>query len=191
MIDVIYFLIGILVLLFLIAFVFLSKDVFKTGVVKVHKVKIKDKESFWISAIFLVIFFALAIGEFIKLRPATNYISYVGVVLIFVGGLIRILARKELDRFFSFEVVIQKGHKLVTKGIYKSVRHPMALGLALELVGLSLALRSKYSLLVLIVFGTVVLLYRINAEEKLLIKEFGKDYLEYMEHTKKLIPKMF
>lgn len=191
MLDVAYFLIGAIILLFIIAFVFFSKDIFKTGIVKVHKVKIKDKESFWISALFLAIFIIIVVWEFIKLRPATNYLSYIGVMMVFIGGLIRVYARKDLDRFFSFEVVIQKGHKLVTKGIYKYVRHPMALGLAIELVGLSLALRSRYSLLLLIVLGTVVLLYRINAEEKLLIKEFGKEYLNYMERTKKLVPKVF
>ena len=191
MLDVMYFLIGVIVLLFIIAFVFLSRDVFRTGMIKVHRVKIKDKESFWVSALFLVIFLVIAVWEFVKFRPATNYLSYIGIVLIFIGGLIRIYAKKELDRFFSFEVLIQKGHKLVTKGIYKYIMHPMYTGFALELIGLALALRSRYSLLVLIIIGTPVLLYRINAEEKLLIKEFGKDYLQYMERTKKLIPKVF
>jgi len=191
MIDVIYFLIGALILLFLTAFVLLSKDVFKTGVIQVHKVKIKDKESFWVAAIFLLLFFTLTVAEFIKTRPATNYVSYAGVALILIGGLIRIFARKELDRFFSFQVIIQKGHKLITKGVYKYIRHPMCTGIVLELTGIALALRSRYSLLLLIIIGTPVLLYRISAEEKILIKEFGKEYLNYMERTKKLIPKIF
>ena len=79
----------------------------------------------------------------------------------------------------------------MTKGVYKYIMHPMYAGFALELIGLALALRSRYSLLVLIILGTPVLLYRINAEEKLLIKEFGKAYLDYMERTKKLIPKLY
>lgn len=191
MLDVIYFLIGAVILLFIIAFTLFSKDIFRTGIIQVHKVKIKDKESFWISAIFLALFLTITIWEFIKIRPSTNYLSYTGIALIFAGGIIRIYARKELDRFFSFEVLIQKNHELVTKGIYKHIRHPMALGLALELTGLAFALRSRYGLLMLIIFGTIVLLYRINAEEKLLIKEFGKEYLQYMKKTKKLLPKIY
>lgn len=191
MIDVIYFLIGALILLFLIAFILLSRDLFKTGIIQVHTVKIKDNESFWAAAIFMLLFFTLAIAEFIKTRPATTYISYAGVALLLIGGLIRIFARKELDRFFSFQVIIQKGHQLITKGVYKYIRHPMYTGIALELTGLALALRSRYSLLLLIIIGTPVLLYRISAEEKILIKEFGKEYLQYMERTKKLIPKIY
>lgn len=191
MLDVVYFLIGVLVLLFITTFILLSKDLFKTGIIKVHKIKVKKKESFWVAAIFLILCVGVIIGEFIRMRPATDWYNYIGVALIFFGGLIRIYSRKALDRFFSFEVIIQKDHKLITKGLYKNIRHPMYLGISLILLGLAIALSSLYGILFLIIFGIPVLLYRISAEEDLLIKEFGQEYLNYMERTKKIIPYIY
>lgn len=191
MIDVIYLLIAAIALLFIITFILLTKDIFRTGTVKIHKVKIKEKESLWAVLVFITLCLFVIIGEFIKNRPATSIYSYIGIAILFIGGLIRIYSRKELDRFFSFEVLIQKDHKLIKTGIYQYVRHPMYLGTSLILTGLALALSSFYGILILIIFGIPVLLYRISAEEGLLIKEFGKEYLDYAEKTKKIIPYIF
>ncbi|MBW3004804.1 isoprenylcysteine carboxylmethyltransferase family protein [Candidatus Woesearchaeota archaeon] len=191
MIDVVYLLIGVFILLWVITFLLLSKDIFRTGIVKVHKVKIKERESFWVMIVVNTICIGVILGEFIKLRPATTMYSYIGILLIFIGGLIRVYARKELDRFFSFEVVVQKDHKLVKKGLYKSVRHPMYLGILFIFFGLAIALSSFYGVLALIVFYVPALLYRISAEEQVLIKEFGEEYLDYSEKTKKIIPGIY
>jgi len=191
MLDVVYLLIGVAIALWIMTFILLTRDVFQTGAVKVHKVKIKEKESFWVILVVNTICLGIILGEFIKLRPATNVYSYIGVVMILIGGLIRIYARKQLNRFFSFEVVIQKDHKLIKKGLYKYVRHPMYLGMLFLFFGLAIALNSFYGVLALIVFFIPALLYRISAEEGLLMKEFGNQYLDYMEKTKKLIPKVY
>jgi len=191
MLDVVYLLIGVAIALWIITFILLTRDVFKIGAVKIHKVKIKERESFWVMIVVNTLCLGIIIGEFIKLRPATNVYSYIGVAMILIGGLIRIYARKELDRFFSFEVIVQKDHKLVKKGLYKYVRHPMYLGMLFIFFGLAISLYSFYGVLALIVFYIPALLYRISAEEGILIKEFDKEYLNYMDKTKKIIPKVY
>jgi len=35
--------------------------------------------------------------------------------------------------------------------------------------------------------GLILVIYRIKIEEKMLIKKFGTEYLEYMKKTRKLI----
>lgn len=191
MIDIIYLLIGVFLLLMIITFILLSKDIFRTGVIKVHKIKIKEKESFWVILVANTLCLAVILGEFIKTRPSITIYSYIGIVLVFLGGLIRIYARKALDRFFSFKVIIQKDHKLVTQGLYKHIRHPGYLGMTLLFFGLALALQSWYGLITLVIIYLPALFYRISAEEGMLIKEFGKEYLDYMEKTKKIIPKIY
>lgn len=191
MIDIVYLLIGTFILLGLITFILLSKDIFRTGVIKVHKTKIKEKESFWVILVANTLCLAVILGEFIKTRPSITTYSYIGIALVFLGGLIRIYARKALDRFFSFKVIIQKDHKLVTKGLYKHIRHPGYLGMTLIFFGLALALQSRYGLITLVIIYLPALFYRISAEEGMLIKEFGKEYLEYIEKTKKIIPKIY
>jgi len=188
MLDIVYFLLGAFVLVWIITLIFLSKDIFKTGAVKVHKVKIKKKESFWVIMLVYILCIGIILGTFIKTRPATEWYNYIGVAMVFIGGLTRVYARKALDRFFSFQVVIQKGHKLITTGVYHYVRHPMYLSMTLILFGIAIALNSLYGVIALIILYIPAVLYRISAEEDLLIKEFGQEYLRYMERTKKIIP---
>ena len=191
MLDIVYFLIGTFVLVWILTFILLSKDIFKTGAVKVHKVKIRKKESFWVIMLIYIICLGIIIGTFIKTRPATEWYNYIGAAMVFIGGLMRVYARKALGRFFSFQVVIQKGHKLITTGVYKYTRHPMYLSMTLILFGLAIALSSLYGVIVLLILYVPAVLYRISAEEELLIKEFGNDYLNYMEKTKKMIPYLY
>ncbi|KAF9242057.1 hypothetical protein BU15DRAFT_44234 [Melanogaster broomeanus] len=61
-----------------------------------------------------------------------------GSLLITSGGLIRWLCYRTLHRFFTFELSIQKDHKLVTKGPYSVVRHPSYTGTVLLTIGLFL-----------------------------------------------------
>ena len=46
---------------------------------------------------------------------------------------------------------------------------------------------SIYSFLVLVIPVTVAVIYRINIEEELLTKEFGKSYTDYKSNTRRLI----
>ena len=101
MLDVVYLLIGVAIALWIMTFILLTRDVFKTGAVKVHKVKIKERESFWVMIVVNTICLGIIIGEFIKLRPTTNAYSYVGVAMILIGGLIRMYARKKERRGYS------------------------------------------------------------------------------------------
>jgi protein-S-isoprenylcysteine O-methyltransferase Ste14 len=189
MFDIAFWIICALLLLWVITFLLLSWDVFKTGAVKIHKTKFRAKESFWVMIVVYTLVLGAIIGEYINLGgSAPRYYNYIGVGLFFLGGLLRVYARKALDRFFTFDVIIQKGHKLVTKGVYRFMRHPGYLGMLFMLVGLALALSSLYGGLAILIFYIPALLYRISAEEDLLIKAFGQEYLNYMQKTKKLIP---
>jgi protein-S-isoprenylcysteine O-methyltransferase len=188
MLEIVYWLIGVFVLLFLISVAFFFKDILRTGKVKASKIKTKEKESFWIILIAVIICIGLFVGEFVKYKPEPTELSYIGIILIFIGGLIRIHAKKELDKFFTFEVMIQEGHKLIKTGLYKHLRHPAYLGNIFMMLGCAFALSSKFGLAAVIVVYIPAMLYRIAAEEKLLMHKFGKEYLSYMQKTNKIIP---
>ena len=49
---------------------------------------------------------------------------------------------------------------------------------------------SLYGTLLMAV-ATIILLFRIETEEKMLIEEFGEEYREYQRNTKKLIPYIY
>ncbi|AJO78005.1 isoprenylcysteine carboxylmethyltransferase family protein [Pseudomonas sp. MRSN 12121] len=114
-------------------------------------------------------------------------VRWLGVVLFIGGGILRLWPVFVLGQRFSGLVAIQPGHRLVTTGIYGTLRNPSYLGLLINCVGWSLAFRSGVGLL-LTALMLVPLIARIHAEEALLHKEFGKQYDTYRAYTWRLVP---
>jgi protein-S-isoprenylcysteine O-methyltransferase Ste14 len=117
-------------------------------------------------------------------------IRWLGVVLFAAGGALRIWPVFVLGNRFSGLVAIQRGHSLVTSGIYGVIRHPSYLGLLINSLGWSLAFRSGVGVL-LTALLIPLLLARIDAEEKLLHSEFGDEYDVYRSQTWRLIPGIY
>lgn len=115
---------------------------------------------------------------------------WVGVILFAVGGALRIWPVFVLGNRFSGLVAIQPGHKLVTSGVYRVIRHPSYLGLILIMLGWALAFRSGVGVL-LAALTLPVLLARIRSEEALLRSQFGSEYETYCAHTSRLIPGLY
>ena len=115
---------------------------------------------------------------------------YSGVMLLVLGGVLRIWPMFVLGRRFSGLVAIQSGHELVTGGPYRYVRHPSYLGMMLGLVGWTLVFRSSVGLIAS-ALGLPLLIERIDAEEALLASHFGSAYDDYRRRTWRLIPGVY
>ncbi len=121
----------------------------------------------------------------------------VGLLLLLVGGLIRMKARLELKKKARFgsligtgKLQIVKEHRLVKDGLYKHIRHPLYLGEILRNLGFAVIFSSVYGTLI-VLLASIFLLFRIELEEKMLIAVFGEEYKEYKRKTKRLIPYLF
>jgi protein-S-isoprenylcysteine O-methyltransferase Ste14 len=117
------------------------------------------------------------------IRPA-------GLVLAFLGFILMNWSVIVLGRQFSVDVTIQEDHKLITRGPYKHIRHPRYLGIIIFFTGTSLVFLSRISVMIMILL-LFVLLWRINDEEKLMYREFKKDWEEYKKQTFALIPFLY
>ena len=117
-------------------------------------------------------------------------IRWLGVVLYTIGGVLRIAPVFVLGRRFSGLVAIQPEHQLVTGGLYGIIRHPSYLGLFVLSLGWALAFRSGVGV-VLAVLSLVVVLARIEAEERLLSETFGAEYDAYRTRTWRLLPYIY
>jgi protein-S-isoprenylcysteine O-methyltransferase Ste14 len=149
----------------------------------------------WVIAVFVVIGFLNAYLAAYTDRKELwtidgDTIRWLGVVLFAAGGALRIWPVFVLGKRFSGLVAIQPGHTLVTKGIYRIIRHPSYLGLLINSLGWSLAFRSGVGVLLTLLL-VLPLLARINAEEKLLHSHFGNQYNAYRSHTWRLIPGIY
>jgi protein-S-isoprenylcysteine O-methyltransferase Ste14 len=117
-------------------------------------------------------------------------VRWAGVVLFAAGGALRLWPVFVLGDRFSGLVAIQPGHKLVTAGVYRVIRHPSYLGLLVLSLGWGLAFRSGVGVL-LAALIIPPLLARIGAEEKLLREHFGAEYEAYRARTSRLIPGIY
>jgi protein-S-isoprenylcysteine O-methyltransferase Ste14 len=95
-----------------------------------------------------------------------------------------------LGHRFSGLVAIQRGHTLVTDGIFSVVRNPSYLGMLILTFGWALAFRSWVGVL-LAVLLIPSLVARIRAEEGLLRTQFGDEYEAYLSRTSRLIPGVY
>ena len=150
-----------------------------------------------ISFLLMPLVFMLPYIEFILftvqfLTPLMSFWSFIiGTVLLVLGGVLLILSRIQLGRYGGPRIVIEDKHQLITHGVYQFVRHPMYLGFLLLFFGYSLAFGSIVMSLVISISFFLIFKNRMDIEEKLLISEFGEEYLTYMEQTKKLFPFLY
>jgi protein-S-isoprenylcysteine O-methyltransferase Ste14 len=117
-------------------------------------------------------------------------VRWIGVALGAIGGTLRILPVFVLGRRFSGLVAIQKEHRLVTTGIYATIRHPSYLGLLMTTAGWVLVFRSGVGLIIAALFVPIIL-GRIRAEERLLASQFGAEYEAYRARSSRLLPGMY
>ena len=81
-----------------------------------------------------------------------------------------------------------RANKIITSGVYSSVRHPQYLGGLLAHVGITFLFSAWFSLLSTPIMGLLVFLIS-KKEEKELLKEFGKEFQEYAEEVPMFLPR--
>lgn len=106
-----------------------------------------------------------------------------GLVIFFIGTFI----------YFKWEIFWYKTYKgqLVTNGIFQYIRHPHYASLLIIGFGLAFFFYSLAALFIATIAIPIMIL-SIFDEEKLLKKQYGEDYIEYMKNVPwRLIPGIF
>jgi protein-S-isoprenylcysteine O-methyltransferase Ste14 len=82
--------------------------------------------------------------------------------------------------------------RLVVKGLYRYVRNPMYLGMAVFLIGEAVLLPAitRPMLILLAALALVVTAFIMGYEEPTLRRLFGEDYEEYCRHVRRWIPRL-
>lgn len=111
-----------------------------------------------------------------------------GACLMAAGISYRFWALKVLGRFFSRNIEIQPGHRLISKGPYRLVRHPAYTGSLLIFFGQSLFLGQPLVAFVSVASFFLAYTHRIEVEEIQLYRQFPREYDDYRRRTKKMIP---
>src|SRR4051812_33864192 len=126
----------------------------------------------------------LAFADY-PLRPAP---LVAGTLCLALGLWLFERSHADLGTNWSITLEVREQHQLVTRGIYRHVRHPMYLSLLLYSVGQALVLPNgvagpSYGVAFGLLFGL-----RVGPEERMMLEEFGADYEAYRARTKRLVP---
>jgi protein-S-isoprenylcysteine O-methyltransferase Ste14 len=110
--------------------------------------------------------------------------------IIFLSGLaLAIWARINLGKNWGVPMTQKQNPELVTAGPYEYIRHPIYTGILIAMVGAAIA--SSVFWLTIFAITAIYFIYSAVVEEKIMTKQFPKDYPVYKSKTKMLIPLVF
>jgi protein-S-isoprenylcysteine O-methyltransferase len=116
---------------------------------------------------------------------------FIGIGLMLVGIVVRWYSAAVLGKYFTFDVAIQRGQRLVEKGPYRYVRHPSYSGALLTLFGFGFALGNWAGLAAALSCTCFAYAYRIPVKEAALTSALGEAYKQYRKRTWWLVPFLF
>jgi protein-S-isoprenylcysteine O-methyltransferase len=112
----------------------------------------------------------------------------IATLMIWSGIALRLWAILTLGRFFRVTVTIQDGHRLVTDGPYRLLRHPSYTGALVTISGIGLFMNNWLSLLGAFTFALIAYAVRIRIEERALTERFGAAFRQQRARCWALIP---
>lgn len=115
-------------------------------------------------------------------------LTWAGIVILLIGMVLRWGSIWFLGRYFTGRVQIQDDHELISRGIYRWLRHPSYTGGIMIFIGIALSINNWLALIVNLLIIAGAYLYRIKIEERALINYFGDAYKEYMKRTWRIFP---
>ena len=119
-------------------------------------------------------------------HPMGLMLSFLSLTLILCGVAFAIFALLHLGRSFS---LMAEARRLVTDGPYSSIRHPLYLGEAISMLGLTLQYLSPLALGILLL-QFAFQLWRMKNEETVLSLLFP-EYESYRTRTARLVPGLY
>ncbi|HOJ50836.1 MAG TPA: isoprenylcysteine carboxylmethyltransferase family protein [Spirochaetota bacterium] len=142
-----------------------------------------------ITEIIIIFLYALKIDLIYYFNYSTPYfLQLTGLILGYIGILIICIATITLDGEYSATLEFKENHRLVNRGIYKKIRHPIYLGFIILHIGVSLALSNYIATIIWIGGLTFLLILRVPTEENLLLYLFKNEFIEYKRKTGRFLP---
>jgi protein-S-isoprenylcysteine O-methyltransferase Ste14 len=111
-----------------------------------------------------------------------------GAVLLAVSLWLFHRSHADLGTNWSITLQVREGHTLVTRGVYSRVRHPMYSSLLLYGVGQALAVPNWVAGPSYIAALSLLVVFRIGPEERMMRERFGAEWDAYAARTKRLAP---
>jgi protein-S-isoprenylcysteine O-methyltransferase Ste14 len=111
-----------------------------------------------------------------------------GLTCLVIGLWLFYRSHADLGTNWSITLEVREQHRLVTRGVYRRIRHPMYLALALYSIGQALVIPNWVAGPSNLVAFAILCALRIRPEERMMVEEFGDEYTAYAARTERLIP---
>jgi len=143
------------------------------------------------------------IGFFVPLiwlaSPALSFAEYpltlgpliAGVVCFVVGLWLFYRSHADLGTNWSITLEAREQHRLITRGVYHRIRHPMYSALVLYSLGHALVIPNWVAGPSNLVAFAILFTLRVHAEEQMMSDRFGDEYATYAARTKRLVPRIW
>lgn len=134
------------------------------------------------------------------LPPLDNWIGFpsisAGIVNFIIGGILVLISAtyafwsifSQLTRARGTPLPMMATQKLLIDGPFKQSRNPMGFGAICMYFGMATIVGSPTSMMIVLVFLILLILWIKKVEEKELEIRFGQDYMEYKKSTAFMIP---
>lgn len=121
-----------------------------------------------------------------RLSPWTVWRG-VGITAVALGFFWR--AHADLGRNWSPALELREGHELITRGVYRNVRHPMYAASTLWGSGRGLIPHNWIAGWSPLLFLLILFFLRVPREEQMMIDPFGEAYRAYRQRTGAIFPR--
>jgi protein-S-isoprenylcysteine O-methyltransferase len=120
-----------------------------------------------------------------------TWAQWLGIAMASVGFVLRIVAFRTLGAYYTRTLVTVAGQGVVQQGPYRHIRHPGYLSALLIWVGAAAGLGGLLPPLIELALLAPVYLYRIRIEERMLLKNLGREYASYRANSWRFVPFVF
>lgn len=144
-----------------------------------------------VSIAYLVMLFGTIWEFFIIQRQQNTLISITGILIFLFSLFLRILCIKTLKDQWSVHAVGAKKIKapsLVNTGPYRYVRHPIYLGVILEVLSIPLIWNAYFYFLFALIVNVPLQILRAYFEENSTIRKLGNEYIKYKNSVPAFFP---
>ncbi|MFC1971542.1 protein-S-isoprenylcysteine O-methyltransferase [Chloroflexota bacterium] len=116
--------------------------------------------------------------------------SWIGVATFAVALWLLWRSHADLGQNWRMTTEIRQGHKLVTSGIFRYIRHPMYSAHWLWGIAQALLIHNWIAGLASQVIIIPIYVLRVRREEHMMLEKFGEEYRLYMRKTGRIIPRL-
>lgn len=128
--------------------------------------------------------------------PAFSFAEYplrsgpliLGVMCFVLGLWLFYRSHTDLGTNWSITLEVREQHRLITRGVYRRIRHPMSSALVLYALAHALVIPNWVAGPSNLVAFAVLFALRVRPEERMMLERFGDEYTAYMARTKRLVP---